>query len=392
METLQELGRGLGEGPVRSGWRQAKAGLRLALREPTVRRLAALCAALMIAVWLGFNLTMDAVGPLTRHGDRFFARIAYGTVIYALAIFFTASLARAADAAVAGSPAGVGVMLAAAKRRLGALLVWGLVFWALWLAQGLLIDNALLALGAIGLLYLATLFVIPAIMVEGLGPFAAIRESLRLLRQRWLPALVGALGLGIVWFVAMIPATMLFRAGTRAYDDDHVLGWVLAGTGGSLVVLVSIFALAAREGFAVILTRDIRGDLAPAPPAPARQRGRLNLIRVVVGALVVMVLLFIVGSVFIRRHDRFEPARSAQFDSGFQGRRALRLEAGAPVRFEGIAIGSVEQASLERPPGEAPIMRAHFSVDPSWAPTVSRSQLVVDESDGSAYILARPRP
>jgi hypothetical protein len=54
-----------------------------------------------------------------------------------------------------------------------------------------------------------TYFVVPILVVEKVGPFEALRQSLRLLKQTWGEALVGHFGLGLFKFLLMLPGIVV---------------------------------------------------------------------------------------------------------------------------------------------------------------------------------------
>jgi hypothetical protein len=52
----------------------------------------------------------------------------------------------------------------------------------------------------------ATYFVMPAVVVEGVGPIKAVRRSSALLRRTWGESLAGAGGLGLIQLLLTLPA------------------------------------------------------------------------------------------------------------------------------------------------------------------------------------------
>lgn len=81
-----------------------------------------------------------------------------------------------------------------------------------------------------------TYFVVPVLVVEKIGPFAAIGRSMSLLKKTWGEALVGRLGLGLFMFLLFIPVILLF-----------VVGFMMIGNGmmapGIAVVVLAVIAL-----------------------------------------------------------------------------------------------------------------------------------------------------
>lgn len=54
-----------------------------------------------------------------------------------------------------------------------------------------------------------TFFVVPILVVERVGPFAAVKQSIMLMRKTWGEALVGNIGLGFFKFLLFLPALLL---------------------------------------------------------------------------------------------------------------------------------------------------------------------------------------
>jgi hypothetical protein len=81
-----------------------------------------------------------------------------------------------------------------------------------------------------------TYFVVPVLVVEKVGPFAAIGRSAAILKKTWGEALVGRLGLGFFLFLLFIPVILLF-----------VVGGLMIGNGmtvpGIIVLVLGVVAL-----------------------------------------------------------------------------------------------------------------------------------------------------
>ena len=77
--------------------------------------------------------------------------------------------------------------------------------------------------GLLGLAWaLASFLVIPVLVVENKGPFAALTESSRLLlRKTWGDQLVGNFGFGLLGFLLSLPALVLLGVGVMALGAGH---------------------------------------------------------------------------------------------------------------------------------------------------------------------------
>jgi hypothetical protein len=178
----------------------------------------------------------------------------------ALAVsFVAAAMSRVVAAAYLGEETGPRAVLAEVRRRSPAI-AWAWVLVHAWQALGLVAAGAVVAaLAAGGMRELALAVAVvgvlggiawavvwmalltattPALVIEGLGPVAAMRRSARLLRGR----LWGVLGIGaLAGLVSTIAGGVL---GSIPQAAGFALGpgrggWVLVGAGGALASLVT---------------------------------------------------------------------------------------------------------------------------------------------------------
>lgn len=81
-----------------------------------------------------------------------------------------------------------------------------------------------IVISLIGLAWtIVTYFVLPVLVVERVGPMAAIRRSASILRQTWGESLVGQFSLGFLNFILALPGVAL------------IIGGIFLGAMGSLV-------------------------------------------------------------------------------------------------------------------------------------------------------------
>jgi hypothetical protein len=151
-------------------------------------------------------------------------------------VFCNAALVHSANLALSGGTPTVRDGFAAAARRKGAVLAWG----AFSGTVSLLLRAAEQRLGPLGRIFAAlgglawsmiTFMVLPVIVLDGVGPRAAVRRSSELLRQTWGQQLGAIIGIGWGAFVLALPSVVLFI----------VLASV-GGTAGALAGLV-VFGL-----------------------------------------------------------------------------------------------------------------------------------------------------
>lgn len=160
-------------------------------------------------------------------------------------IFCNAALVSCAFLRFNGRDPSLGDGFRAACARLPQILAWSLVSASVGLLLKV-IENAHEKLGSLisGLLGSAwsimTFFVVPILVVEKVGPFAAVGRSMSLLSKTWGEALVGRLGLGLFLFILAIPVFLLFAGGFVLLATGHVpFGVALLIAGGIALLLHS---------------------------------------------------------------------------------------------------------------------------------------------------------
>jgi hypothetical protein len=125
-------------------------------------------------------------------------------VQYFVIIFFNAALVSAAMIRLKGGDPTLADGLRGAWSHIGAILGWAAVAATVGLLLQLLRERAGIA-GAIvaalgGLAWnVITFLVVPVLVVEGVGPVAAIKRSASLLKKTWGEQIIGSAGIGLVF-------------------------------------------------------------------------------------------------------------------------------------------------------------------------------------------------
>jgi hypothetical protein len=186
--------------------------------------------------------------------------------LIALSIFCNVALSACAVRALEGHDTSAGEGFAAARGRLGPVLGWAgvqLVVGGLISAlQAVLREGAGGIVGAIvgGLANLAwsaaTFFVIPVIALEGLGPLAALKRSLSVLRERWGEGVTGSFAIGgLVFLVAFLPGVALVALGVAISSSVPFLAAVLVVVGVAIFLIGALVQTALMAIFKVALYR-----------------------------------------------------------------------------------------------------------------------------------------
>ena len=229
-------------GRIGTGWQLTKTSLRV-LRKDKELLLLPLLSGLAILGILGVFIggTFVTVGFEAAFGGGstwLFAILAvlYYIVSFFIAFFFNAAIIGAATIRLNGGNPTVGDGLRIARENAGRIFLW-----ALFAATVALILRAIqerlgfvgkIIIGLVGITWsLATFFVVPALVYEKLGPWAAVKRSAHLLKTTWGETLVGGFSLGAIF-------ALLSLAGILA----PVLGFAIGGVVGLIVGLVVMIA------------------------------------------------------------------------------------------------------------------------------------------------------
>lgn len=256
-----------------AGIAMGKAGVALLRARPAL-------LLLPIAAMLGILVFWAVLVPLVfalsltfeNDPDRLAVTLRLGTMVLGyflsafLIIFFHAALIVAARGDFEGRPVSLGAGLAAAARRWPQILAWsafaatvGLVLRAvasLFRDDGGLVGWVLsLLVGSIQLAFAAAVyFVVPVVVVEGVGPFAAVRRSFTMIRERWGEVFVLQGGVGLVVMLVFGPVVAAFFFGgvwaidlglAPAVETVVVSGLLILA---AVAVVVGVIAYLALDG------------------------------------------------------------------------------------------------------------------------------------------------
>lgn len=134
--------------------------------------------------------------------------------VYTISIFFQAAVVAGATERMNGGDPTVSSALAAAWRRKGAILLWGVVAGTVGMILRSIQERSELigriVIGFVGAAWsLATFFVVPVIVLEGHSVKGSFKTSLALFRQRWGEAAIGSGGIALFGFVLFLPVILL---------------------------------------------------------------------------------------------------------------------------------------------------------------------------------------
>ena len=134
---------------------------------------------------------------------------------YFIIMFFNTAIITCAVIRMRGGNPTLGDGFRMAFARVPLLLGWALVSATVGLILRIIEDKwelvGRIIAGLLGMAWSITTFLaLPILVVEGKGPFAAIKQSTKMLRDTWGEQLIGGFSFGLLWFVCCLPAVVLF--------------------------------------------------------------------------------------------------------------------------------------------------------------------------------------
>jgi hypothetical protein len=190
---------------------------------------------------------------------------------YFVIVFFNSALTACALRVVNGEVPTIGYGLSMAGKRLPQILGWAFVSALIGVLLRV-IENAHEKAGAIVAAILGTAwtaltyFVVPVLVMEGVGPITAIKRSLSTLKSTWGEALVGNFSMGFLAFLIMLPVIIVLGilvAGAVAAGNTPAI--VLAAVVGVLLVVIAAAATSTADVvFKALLYNHATGRSVPA--------------------------------------------------------------------------------------------------------------------------------
>ena len=157
---------------------------------------------------------------------------------YFVIIFFNSALTACAMKVVSGEAPTVGYGLSMARKRLPQIFAWALVSAVVGVVLKA-IENAHEKAGRFVAAILGSAwtalayFVVPVIVIDGVGPVEAFKRSAGTLKSTWGEALTGGFSLGLLGLLILLPGIVLLGG----------LFFFVAGQSTALAVLVGVLAV-----------------------------------------------------------------------------------------------------------------------------------------------------
>jgi hypothetical protein len=163
---------------------------------------------------------------------------------YLVVIFFNTALVGCAIIRFKGGDPTLGDGISAASERFPQVFAWALTSATVGMVLKAIESRSERAgqfvAGLLGTAWtIATYFVIPVLVIERLGPIAAAKRSVSILKQTWGEAASAHFGLGVITFLSSAIAAIPLVAGALAASAGHALLGGLGITVG-VVLLLSV--------------------------------------------------------------------------------------------------------------------------------------------------------
>lgn len=229
-------------GRIGTGWQLTKTSLGVLRKDKELLVFPLLSGLTMILVLGGFIGGMFLSGGLAMffQGSGYWMGIVllflYYLVSFFIGIFFNAAIIGAAMIRLDGGNPTLGDGLRVARENLGRIFLW-----ALFAATVAMILRAIqeragiigkIIIGLVGIAWsLATYFVVPVLVFEKLGPWAAVKRSASIFKSTWGETLVGGFSMGGIFLLAGLAGLLPIILGV-------LLGGVVAIVTGVIVAVV----------------------------------------------------------------------------------------------------------------------------------------------------------
>lgn len=169
-----------------------------------------------------------------------------------IATFFNVCVVYTTKVRFEGGNATFGESLKFAFSRFGLIVKWSLLAATVGLLMRL-IENFARRLGRpgqiiVGILValigmawtVVTIFVVPVLVYEGLGPVDAVKKSIQVIKKTWGESLIKAIGLGLIQFMIMLAIVVVAGLATYGLTMMFETKGLLIGIGIGLMVLLLV--------------------------------------------------------------------------------------------------------------------------------------------------------
>ncbi len=263
-------------GSIGRSWELAKDSFRVLRADKELLIFPLLSGIVLLIVSISFVLPFIAVGGITsaQNGQTNIASYViaffFYVVSYTITFFFQTALVGAALIRLDGGDPTIGDGLRIAFSRLPKIIGYAIIAATVGMILRFISERAgligsILA-GLLGFAWtIATFLVVPVLVVEDVGPVAAVKRSTALLRQTWGERIIGNVGIGLV--VGLVTFLVIFAGGALAFflfQQSVTLGIAAIAVLVVLVVIIALIGSALSGIFTASIYRFVtKGDGGP---------------------------------------------------------------------------------------------------------------------------------
>ena len=229
-------------GRIGRGWQLAKMSLRVIRKDKELLLFPLISGLITIVILASFfigaviTVGFDGIFGGSSQWVLWLFLVLFYFVSFFIAIFFNAAIIGCAMIRLNGGNPNLSDGFRIARENLRQI-----ILWAIFAATVAMVIRAIqqrvgflgkLLLGGLGVAFtIATYFVVPVFIYEKLGPWKALKRSVAILKGTWGEALVGNLGLGVIFF-------LLGLLGILPIIGGAVIGGIWGLVAGAVIAIV----------------------------------------------------------------------------------------------------------------------------------------------------------
>ena len=200
-------------GRIARSWELTKQSYRILMQDKELILLPVISGAIILVICSAFVFGLGFAEERALHTNQVGALLpllAMYIISYTTAFFFQAALIAGACQRMAGRDPTLGTALAAASRRFGAILAWGVIAGTVGMVLRAIQERSKLVgrivAGVMGMAWsLATFFMVPVLVMEEHTVGESFRRSTALFKKTWGESVAGNVSIGLISFVVMLP-------------------------------------------------------------------------------------------------------------------------------------------------------------------------------------------
>ena len=245
---------------ISMGWQLTKQSMHVLKMDkelllfPLLSGIACLLVLASFALPLFFSGALEAIEAnqenLTQNAIAWVILFAFYFVNYFVITFFNSALVGCAVIRLKGGDPTVSDGFHSAFARLPQIAGWALVSATVGLILKMIESRServgQIVAGLLGMAWsITTFFVVPVLVIEGLGPIESVKRSVAVMRKTWGEALVSNWGIGFIVFgLSLIGILPIVGGAALLGSEMPVVGGILIALGVLILITVSLIASA----------------------------------------------------------------------------------------------------------------------------------------------------